>query len=182
MTRWRRVRPARATSGGRGSQFIEAETTASFAYQSTRGSRFPRWPLPSSTASPRPSTRSGPSTAAHSERSTHADRQPVRAADPSAPTAVPSTWRKPRVVGFGSQTQAICDVWDDFASRPPGRRGANNFAGRRPVFGRSQLRGPSRLAGFPLVGFGAKVESGSSDSTMAISSPRSRSERRDGRR
>jgi hypothetical protein len=65
---------------------------------------------------------------------------------------------------------------------PPGRRGANNFAGRRLLFGRSQLRGPSRLAGFPLVGFGAKVESGSSDSTMAISSPRSRSELRDGRR
>ena len=46
----------------------------------------------------------------------------------------------------------------------------------------SQLRGPSRLAGFPLVGFGADVASGSSDSTMAISSPGSRSELRDGRR
>ena len=46
----------------------------------------------------------------------------------------------------------------------------------------SQLRGPSRVAGFPLVGFGAEVTSGSSDSTMAISSPGSRSEARDGRR
>ena len=46
----------------------------------------------------------------------------------------------------------------------------------------SQRRGPSRVTGFPLVGFGAKVASGSSDSTMAISSPGSRSELRDGRR
>jgi hypothetical protein len=45
-----------------------------------------------------------------------------------------------------------------------------------------QLRGPSRVAGFPLVGFGAKVASGSNDSTMAISSPGSRSEARAGRR
>jgi hypothetical protein len=45
-----------------------------------------------------------------------------------------------------------------------------------------QLRGPSRVAGFSLVGFGAKVASGSSDSTMAISSPGSRSEARAGRR
>jgi hypothetical protein len=45
-----------------------------------------------------------------------------------------------------------------------------------------QLRGPSPVAGFPLVGFGAEVASGSSDSTMAISSPDSKSEARDGRR
>jgi hypothetical protein len=46
----------------------------------------------------------------------------------------------------------------------------------------SQLRGPSRVAAFPLVGFGAKVASGSSDRTMAISSPGSGSEARDVRR
>ena len=34
----------------------------------------------------------------------------------------------------------------------------------------SQLMGPSRVAAFPLVGFGADVVSGSSPSTIAISS------------
>jgi hypothetical protein len=38
------------------------------------------------------------------------------------------------------------------------------------------------VAGFVLVGFGAKVTSGSNHSTIAISSPGSRSELRDGRR
>ena len=46
----------------------------------------------------------------------------------------------------------------------------------------SQMRGPSRVVGFPPVGFGARVVSGSRDSTMAISSPGSRSELREGRR
>jgi hypothetical protein len=46
----------------------------------------------------------------------------------------------------------------------------------------SQLRGPSRLAGCPLVGFGAEVASGSSGSIMAISSPGSGSDLRVGRR
>jgi hypothetical protein len=42
---------------------------------------------------------------------------------------------------FGSYTQAIYDVWDDFASRPSGRRGANNFACRRLLFGRVSAEG-----------------------------------------
>ena len=44
------------------------------------------------------------------------------------------------------------------------------FACRRLLFTRSQLMGPSRVAAFPLVGFGADVVSGSSPSTIAISS------------
>jgi hypothetical protein len=64
---------------------------------------------------------------------------------------------------------------------PPPRH--HTFSGRGVLlFGGVQLRGPSRVAGFSLVGFGAKVASGSSDSTMAISSPGSRSEARTGRR
>ena len=38
------------------------------------------------------------------------------------------------------------------------------------------------MGGFPLVGFGAKVASGSSDNTMTISFPASRSKPRDGPR
>ena len=38
-------------------------------------------------------------------------------------------------------------------------------------FAGSPLSRPSRFAGFPLVRFGAKVASGSSESTMAISTP-----------
>ena len=60
------------------------------------------------------------------------------------------------------------------------RRGT--FSRGSLMFGGSYLRGPSRVVGFPLVGFGVKVASGSSGSTMAISSPGSRSEPRDGRR
>ena len=37
---------------------------------------------------------------------------------------------------FGSYAQATYDVRDDFVSRPSGRHGANNFAGRRLLFGR----------------------------------------------
>jgi hypothetical protein len=69
---------------------------------------------------------------------------------------------------------------DPKADPPPPRH--NTFGGRRLLLAGSQPRGPSRVVGFPLVGFGAKVASGSSDSTMAISSPGSRSEARDGRR
>jgi hypothetical protein len=58
----------------------------------------------------------------------------------------------------------------------------NTFTGRSLLFGRVSAQGPSRLAGFLLVGFGAEVASGSSDSTMAISSPGSGSELREGRR
>ena len=62
------------------------------------------------------------------------------------------------------------------------RRGTTPSRARGCRSAGSQMRGPSRVAAFPLVGFGAKVVSGSSDNTMAISSPGSRSEARDGRR
>ena len=47
----------------------------------------------------------------------------------------------------------------------------------------SQLTGPSRVAAFPLVGFGTDAVSSSNDNTSATSSsPSSRSDARDGRR
>jgi hypothetical protein len=49
------------------------------------------------------------------------------------------------------------------------RRGTTPSGAGGRCSGHSQLRGPSRVAGFTLVGFGAKVASGSSDSIMAIS-------------
>jgi hypothetical protein len=49
------------------------------------------------------------------------------------------------------------------------RRGTTPSGAGGRCSSHSQLRGPSRVAGFPLVGFGAKVASGSSDSIMAIS-------------
>jgi hypothetical protein len=70
--------------------------------------------------------------------------------------------------------------FDPEADLPLPRR--KHFAAGGCCSAGSQLSGPSRLAGFSLVGFGAEVASGSSDSTMAISSPGSRSELRDGRR
>jgi hypothetical protein len=60
--------------------------------------------------------------------------------------------------------------------------GNESGLGLGPAVWPGHSSGPSRLAGFPLVGFGAEVASGSSDSTMAISSPGSESELRDGRR
>ena len=79
-----------------------------------------------------------------------------------------------------SNNMSISDSIRRPTLRPPRH---NTFADRslRCSAG-SQLTGPSRVAGFPLVGFGADVASGSNDSTIAISSPDWRSELRDGRR
>jgi hypothetical protein len=66
-------------------------------------------------------------------------------------------------------SQPIPDTYRTRRLRTPTNcQAGSTDQGRRLLW--SQLMGPSRVVAFPLVGFGADVVSGSSPSTIAISS------------
>ena len=91
-------------------------------------------------------------------------------------------WFRPPVAARGCRSRTTSAVSDSIPRPTRRRRGTTLSRAGGCCSAGSHPRGPSRVAGFPLVGFGVEVASGSSDSTMAISSPGSRSEARDGRR
>jgi hypothetical protein len=82
------------------------------------------------------------------------------------------------------ETRAHCSAAAERAISVAGLLMATTVAVITGGLGRdSQLIGPSRGAGFPLVGLGTDVSSGTSDNARAVSeSPSARSDSRDGRR